>query len=120
MSATVLEESLEGPSAFIAIHIGAGEYPASRESAHRKIIRDACIAGMRLLQQNGAAVDVTQTVIKMLEDCAETNAGIGSNLTDTGMVECDASIMDGSTQHFAAVGAVPRKIDQGAIKLIRD
>lgn len=36
-----------------------------------------------------------------------TNAGRGSNLTEDGNVECDASIMDGDTGAFGAVGAVP-------------
>lgn len=36
-----------------------------------------------------------------------TNAGRGSNLTEDGHVECDASIMDGDTGAFGAVGAVP-------------
>lgn len=42
-----------------------------------------------------------------LKDDPSTNAGHGSNLTEDGHVECDASIMDGHSGAFAAVGAVP-------------
>ncbi|KAL6981912.1 hypothetical protein U1Q18_023530 [Sarracenia purpurea var. burkii] len=40
-------------------------------------------------------------------DDPSTNAGRGSNLTEDGHVECDASIMDGDSGAFGAVGAVP-------------
>lgn len=42
----------------------------------------------------------------VLEHDALTNAGYGSNLTLSGEVECDASIMDGETLNFGACGAV--------------
>jgi taspase, threonine aspartase, 1 len=42
-----------------------------------------------------------------LKDDPSTNAGRGSNLTENGSVECDASIMDGKSGVFGAVGAVP-------------
>lgn len=36
-----------------------------------------------------------------------TNAGLGSNLTMHGRVECDAAIVDGVTGAIGAVGAAP-------------
>lgn len=41
-----------------------------------------------------------------LQDCPITNAGLGSNLTEDGRVECDASLMTGNGC-FGAVGACP-------------
>lgn len=41
-----------------------------------------------------------------LENSPLTNAGYGSNLSWDGLVECDASIMNGQTLHFGACGAV--------------
>ncbi|KAJ8441537.1 hypothetical protein Cgig2_026338 [Carnegiea gigantea] len=68
---------------------------------------------MLLVQQpknildSGGCVDAVVAAIKVLEDDPSTNAGRGSNLTEDGHVECDASIMDGDSGAFAAVGAVP-------------
>lgn len=41
-----------------------------------------------------------------LENSPLTNAGYGSNLSWNGIVECDASLMNGQTLHFGACGAV--------------
>ena len=43
----------------------------------------------------------------VLQNAECTNAGVGSNLTLDGCVECDASMMDGKSLLFGAVGAVP-------------
>ena len=42
----------------------------------------------------------------MFQDSPFTNAGMGSNLNLLGEIECDASIMDGKSLNFGAVGAL--------------
>ncbi|KNA08605.1 hypothetical protein SOVF_161070 isoform A [Spinacia oleracea] len=71
---------------------------------------------------SGECVDAVEEAIRVLEDDPSTNAGCGSNLTEDGHVECDASIMDGDSGAFAAVGAVPgvRNPIQAAACLIKE
>ncbi|XP_011650762.1 putative threonine aspartase isoform X2 [Cucumis sativus] len=76
---------------FVAVHVGAGFHAPSNEKALRSAMKRACLAAAVVLRKDDPA----------------TNAGRGSNLTDDGQVECDASIMDGDTGAFGAVGAVP-------------
>ena len=46
----------------------------------------------------------------MFKDSQWTNAGLGSNLSLAGTVECDASIMDGKSLQYGAVGAVSGRL----------
>jgi taspase (threonine aspartase 1) len=64
---------------------------------------------MKVIKDGGSATDATVAAIVFLEDCPYTNAGTGSNLTVQGTVECDASIMDGQSLQYGAVGAVSGK-----------
>ncbi|EED81682.1 predicted protein, partial [Postia placenta Mad-698-R] len=65
----------------------------------------ACRQSLRILETERSSVDAVEQAIVFLEHDECLNAGYGSNLTLDGAVECDASIMDGSTSAFGAIGA---------------
>ncbi|KAM0048287.1 putative hydrolase [Helianthus debilis subsp. tardiflorus] len=93
---------------FVAVHVGAGYHSPVNEKALRSAMKTACIAAASILRTgSGGCVDAVSAAIETLENDPCTNAGRGSNLTEDGHVECDASIMEGSSGTFGAVGAVP-------------
>ncbi|MQM23952.1 hypothetical protein Taro_057022, partial [Colocasia esculenta] len=106
----------KGPRFFVAVHVGAGFHSHANEKAFRKAMKRACLAAAAVLRKGlGGCVDAVSAAIQVLEDDPITNAGRGSNLTEAGHVECDASIIDGLSGSFGAVGAVPGV--QNAIKI---
>lgn len=60
-----------------------------------------CVASFDLVLSFLSSLNV------LFKDDPSTNAGRGSNLTEDGHVECDASVMDGDSGVFGSVGAVP-------------
>ncbi|KAF4392839.1 hypothetical protein G4B88_011834 [Cannabis sativa] len=100
-------EGDQNPRFFVAVHVGAGFHSPSNEKALRSAMKRACLAASSVLKDSGGCVDAVSAAIQVLEDDPSTNAGRGSNLNEEGSVECDASIMNGDTGTFGAVGAVP-------------
>ncbi|CAL5380889.1 unnamed protein product [Camellia sinensis] len=78
------------PRFCVVVHVGAGFHAPSNEKALRSAMKRACLAAASVLRKGDPS----------------TNVGRGSNLTEDGHVECDASIMDGDSGAFGAVGAV--------------
>ncbi|XP_047517156.1 threonine aspartase 1 [Pieris napi] len=91
---------------FIAVHCGAGYHSDTLRKDYQKTCYVACKKAAQALNEGGNAVDAVEKAIIELENSALTNAGYGSNLSWDGVVECDASIMNGQTLHFGACGAV--------------
>lgn len=91
---------------FIAVHVGAGRHSETLKEQYQKLCRQACKAGIQNLKNGGSSLDAAVETVIILENSPLTNAGFGSNLTLEGTVECDASVMDGTTLQFGAVGAV--------------
>jgi isoaspartyl peptidase/L-asparaginase-like protein (Ntn-hydrolase superfamily) len=64
-------------------------------------------AGMELLRSGASAMDAVEAAVRLVEaNEADHYVGVGGLPNLLGVVELDASIMDGSTRHAGAVAAV--------------
>lgn len=95
----------------LAIHGGSGtilrrHMTAAMEKNYRQSLEAALLLGQTILARNGSAVDTVETVVRLLEDDPQFNAGKGAVFTADGVVELDASIMDGATLAAGAVAGV--------------
>ncbi|CAG2114201.1 unnamed protein product, partial [Medioppia subpectinata] len=92
---------------FIGVHVGAGQYGTGhRRDLYLNACRTACLEAIKSLNDKCSAIDGVIRAIASLEDNDVTNAGLGSNLNLNGCVECDASLMDGQSLNWGAVGAL--------------
>ena len=97
----------------LVIHGGAGVIERSRmtpdkERAVRAGLDRALDAGSAILSSGGSALDAVEAAVKVLEDDPNFNAGRGSVFTWDGVIELDASIMDGRNRAAGSVAGVTR------------
>ncbi|HKQ70276.1 MAG TPA: isoaspartyl peptidase/L-asparaginase, partial [Polyangiaceae bacterium] len=69
--------------------------------------RRAALSGAEILRASGSALDAVQTAVRALEDNHLFNAGTGACLTEDGLIELDAGIMEGTQLRAGAVCALP-------------
>ncbi|XP_041108870.1 threonine aspartase 1 isoform X3 [Polyodon spathula] len=91
---------------FVLVHAGAGYHSESKAKEYKHACKRACQKAIEKLKAGALAVDAVTAALVELEDSPFTNAGMGSNLNLSGEIECDASIMEGKSLHFGAVGAL--------------
>jgi len=100
---------------FIAVHAGAGAFSTdpTRTAELKAAMAAACEAGAAVLLATGnttpplpgdPALAAAAAAVACLEDWPGANAGLGSSLTESGTVECDASAMAGDGA-WGGVGA---------------
>ena len=108
MSSPVTAVSLATPSspsssiAFVALHAGAGLFSSTRAKKLEVLFTTACNVAF---SRSSTVEEAVMNAISVLEASPLTNAGVGSSLTEEGVVECEASIMLGNGS-FGSVGAV--------------
>jgi L-asparaginase / beta-aspartyl-peptidase len=95
----------------IAVHGGAGDLRRrvigdDRTEAGLDAIARALVAGAAALARGDAALDAVVAAVRIMEDDDELNAGRGAALTEDGIAELDAAVMDGATRRAGAVAAV--------------
>ncbi len=97
--------------AVLVVHGGAGTIttentPESRRQEIEDKLKEALAAGHEILAAGGSSLDAVVSAVSILENSPLFNAGRGAVLTDAGIVELDASIMDGKSLEAGAVASV--------------
>jgi len=90
----------------IIVHAGAWDIPSERIQAHKDGCLTAVLKGWNVLKNRGSAEDAVEEAIKAFEENPEIDSGRGSGLNAAGLIEMDASIMNGTTFRAGAVAAV--------------
>ena len=95
----------------IVVHGGAGtilkkNMSDEMELAYKLKLEEAINAGYNILEKNGSSKDAVEQTIKILENSELFNAGKGSVLSNKGLVEMDASIMNGQNLNAGAISGI--------------
>jgi len=90
----------------IVVHGGAGDVTKERAEGVQKGCKEAALAGWRILQAGGSALDAVEAAVRSLEDNPMFNAGTGACLTSDGNIELDAGMMEGHTLQVGALACV--------------
>lgn len=94
----------------LALHGGAGYLPKNMAEDQKKMflesLEEALKIGAEILENGGSALDAVEKTINYLENNENYNAGKGAVLTNEGINELDASIMDGSNKNAGAITGV--------------
>ncbi|HIC27356.1 MAG TPA: isoaspartyl peptidase/L-asparaginase, partial [Gammaproteobacteria bacterium] len=93
----------------LVVHGGSGMYSGltkARAKAYKEGIDAALVTGYKILEKGGTSLDAVTTVVTILEDLPQFNAGKGAVYTSAEVQEMDASIMDGASGKGGAVASV--------------
>jgi L-asparaginase / beta-aspartyl-peptidase len=95
----------------LVIHGGAGvmdqkEMTPEIQAEYLNVLNLALSVGDSVLSHGGTSMDAIEKAIVIMEDSPLFNAGKGAVFTHDGLVELDASVMEGQTLKAGAIAAV--------------
>ncbi|MDD2304879.1 MAG: isoaspartyl peptidase/L-asparaginase [Prolixibacteraceae bacterium] len=95
----------------LVIHGGAGVMDQKSmtpeiQSEYLNVLNRALSVGDSVLSHGGTSMDAVEKAIVIMEDSPLFNAGKGAVFTHDGLVELDASVMEGQTLKAGAIAAV--------------
>lgn len=95
----------------LVIHGGAGvmdqnTMTTEQQQEYIQVLNHVLYAGDSVLSHGGTCLDAVEKAIILMEDSPLFNAGKGAVFTHDGLVELDASVMDGKTLKAGAIAAV--------------
>jgi beta-aspartyl-peptidase (threonine type) len=90
----------------LLVHGGAGALADDEVAARLAGCRAAAFQGWEVVKRGGSAIDAVQKAVEVLEDDPLFNAGTGSVLNAQGLLQLDASIMEGRGHAAGAVAAI--------------
>jgi L-asparaginase / beta-aspartyl-peptidase len=101
----------DGGAWTILVHGGAGDGPSGASGPKATDFHASCTRaieeGAAALRKGGSALDAVERAVRALEDDPLFNAGTGACLNEAGLVELDASIMEGASLRAGGVCALP-------------
>lgn len=90
----------------VIVHGGAWDIPDDEVEAHIRGCRHASDIARDLLLRGASSVDAVEAAVASMEDDPAFDAGKGSVLNQSGQVEMDALLMDGSSLRSGSVAAL--------------
>ena len=95
----------------LGVHVGAGNHASAKARRYELLMQQALLTGRARLVDDGertttVAADVVAAMVGVFEQSDLTNCGTGSNLTEHGAVECEASVVCGATRRVACCANV--------------
>jgi len=92
----------------LIVHAGAWNIPDEEVEAHLAGCRKAVQRGWDVLRRGGTALDAVEESVTLMEDDSHLNAGRGAVLNADGVVQLDASLMEGRQLEAGSVASVQR------------